>query len=358
VIAFAADLHLCRYVWRSRRDLEGDSFRALEEMKKSLLEVQETCGDLKVVLGGDIFDSNKVDGSTLRAFTDFVDGLREQDVPVYFVQGNHDRDAREALAGIQGAIPLNGRIVELDGAKFYGLDWLPREELLAAVAAIPTCDFLVMHGAFQHLIPQVKEAADLSLDMLPLTVGNVLVGDIHVRDVSTFRGRGICVSPGALHPCNIEQGGAHGYTLIEAATGNYTEVDIPTRQIVRLTVTNDEELELAKAEASKAHVASVPGLETLVEIKYSREMSAVEEWPQAYPGVRFFLRSVATGKLFGSDDIAEAQKSFRELTLENSLGVLVDREAEIELYMFLNSLLTGDAQEEINRRSELCVQSA
>ena len=191
MIAFAADLHLTNRVWKARRDLDGDSFKALRSMEYEILKITEIT---EVVLAGDVFDAYRIDKATLQAFTDFVNNLSVKGITVYVIQGNHDKDSAGALAEVQGAHTLNERVVELSGYKVSGLNWRPREDLKQDLLVAPECDVMVLHCMFDHLVT-FDAAADLSLDDIPPQVKNVVVGDVHIRDITELRGSGVCVSP-------------------------------------------------------------------------------------------------------------------------------------------------------------------
>ena len=363
MIAFAADLHLCRFMWRSRRDLEGDAFQALLSMEQTIKDVWDRQHDkepLSIVLAGDIFDERRVDGATLKAFTDFVDRWYAVEVPVYFIQGNHDNDAKEAIASIQGAEHIHKTSVEIDGLTFYGLDWMPREDLHKELEAAPACDYVVLHAMFEHLVDVGIASTDISLDDIPEQIKNVLVGDVHIRDISPLRGAGVCVSPGPLHPCNIEQNGPHGVHVLRQGVADWEFHPHQTRTIVRFRCLDEKGL--ATATEALPAIAAEPTPEHLypiVEIRYVVEATdEVQALTKKYPQIKFFLKASATGKMVTSTDLKEFQESFQTLTLENSLGVAVNKEKETELHGFLQAMLTSDARTVIENKMEdiPCVQ--
>ena len=102
-----------------------------------------------------------------------------------------------------------------------------------------------------------------------------------------------------------------------------------------------------------AQQRSTPDLEPIVEIRHSNDLTDLtESWVSKYPGVRFFTKGSATGKLVTAEDILEAQQGFQNLTLIESLDVVVDASKDAELHAFLGSLLVGDAQATIDHKLE------
>jgi len=357
MIAFMADLHLTRFVWKSRRDIEGDSFRALDAAKDVLFQAwKQTDEPLAIFLGGDIFDERKLEGSVLKAFTDFVDFWYEQEVPVYFVQGNHDTDAVQAIAEIQGAIHIDKKIVEVDGLKIYGLDWRPRKFLHEELAAAPACDYVMLHAMFDHLV-DFEAATDISLDDIPSQIQNVLVGDVHIRDITPFN-NGVCVSPGPLHACNIEQVGPHGVHVLARGQKEWQFHPYSTRDIRRFRCMDEGSLEQARVIIGNLEQRP-ENMETIVEVRYVAEYAdEVQAWPDRNPHLKFFLKPSASGKMVSMRDLEEAQKTFSTLTLENSLGTVVDEKKEPALHALLQELLAGDTQNVADKYMEgiECVQ--
>jgi predicted phosphodiesterase len=352
MIAFAADLHLRRFMWRSRRDMDGDGFRALASMREALLQRWGSSPDkeLHVILGGDIFDEKRVDGATLQAFTDFIDQLYTAGVDVYFVQGNHDYDAIEPLAAVQGATHIHEKTVRLDGKTVYGLDWQCKSDLAGALSSVPACDVLVLHQMFEHLV-NFEAAADLSLDDVPLQAQNVLVGDVHIRNITQLRGTGVCISPGPIQPCNIEQAGPHGAYILEEGKTEWEFVPHQSRDIIRLSVQDEESVTIVSDVLDKlaAGPPSPPYLEPIVEVRYLSQLSEdVEQILQNADTVKVFARPISSGLVTG-DHLQQAREDVGDLSLQASLPVFCDPTKKPTLYTFLASCLAGNEDLEIQR---------
>lgn len=358
MIIFAADLHLTKRVWRARRDLDGDSFRALAAFQAQILELHGT-EPVSVILGGDVFDKNSVGGAPLQAFSDFVDALFDEDINVYIIQGNHDLDPDISIAEVQGSIPLDKTVVEIDGRKVYGLDWRTREDLQEELKQIPkNVEMLVLHGMAEHLM-DFEAAADFSIEDIPAHVQHVVVGDIHVDEVAVIGGT-TCVSPGPLHPTKIDQSGPYGFYVLPKGTNTWVRQNVPGREILRFAMMSESDIPGIEEALPIIQSRGRTGYEPLVELKYISEFSdIVDRWVEKFTGIRFFQKPSAKGKVLSKEELLEAQESFHELSLVNSLPMVVDEGKDKELYGFLHSCLQGNAQTVVEAKVEafLCNQS-
>jgi len=351
MIVFAADVHLTKRVWKARRDLDGDSFRAFSDFRDKVLELHRE-EPVHVILGGDIFDACAIKGAALEAYAEFVDAMYDEGITVYAIQGNHDQDPDVSIAEVQGSVSLHKKSVTLDDRVIYGLDWMTREELQEELKTIPkNVEVLVVHGMTEHLMG-FEAAADYSLEDVPRHVKHVLVGDIHVDDVTTVDGT-TCVSPGALHPTAISQEGPFGFYSLHKGATEWVRHDIPGREIRRFAMMSDGDVASIEAALPVIEKLGKDGLGPLVEIKYVSEFAdIVDRWEDAFPEIHFFTKPSAKGKILSKEDLEEAQESFKELSLANSLEMVVDPVKEKELYDFLHSCLQGNAQQVVEAQIE------
>ena len=84
-IAFASDFHLGN-VYANKKQTEEHSYKALEKLKNKLIDYKP---DL-LIIGGDIFDQNKIDGKALDVFLSFVEELNANGIGIVTISGNHD----------------------------------------------------------------------------------------------------------------------------------------------------------------------------------------------------------------------------------------------------------------------------
>ena len=238
MLYYAADAHLTKRVWKHRAALEGDAARAWQLMVAAI--IADDAEDKVLILAGDTMDFRMIDGTVLQELDEGISDLFAAKVGVLFTQGNHDKQAVNHLEAL-GCIPLDGISMEVQGMTVYGLDYLPRESLVPALHAAPECDLLVMHAAGQHLLG-FKGAYDYTLEALvDCKAKDVLVGDIHITDVTTRACGMRVISPGSLHPLNITEGDSHGFYKMDPTTKKLEFVKIRTREIHRMHAWTEEE---------------------------------------------------------------------------------------------------------------------
>jgi hypothetical protein len=344
MIYLSADLHLERYIWTHRRDLDGDSYQALESMKKFILEDKVPAGESKsVILAGDIFDKRRVDGLTIQAFADFVDDLFEAGITIFFIQGDHDKN-HQPIPESLGCEPLNEAVTIIDDRAVYGLDWRPRSELQAWLDEVPACDILVLHAAFDHLLPW-EGAFDLTMDDIPKTVNNVFVGDVHMKDQTRLNGRGFCISPGCLHATSIDSTAPKGFWKLPAASEDWEWVQVWARSIYRYVVKEEAEFSrLATEMESIAHDDPKP----IVEIKYTTDLTEkvlplLDKYKEQ---VFFFTKPIAAYAQIAF----EKEAVYEQMTLNQALPIALEKDENPELFGLLDDLLSGDAVEIINNQ--------
>jgi DNA repair exonuclease SbcCD nuclease subunit len=223
MIFLAADCHLGKALRAHSPILGRDGIDALTDLEIVLKrEAAAAVSAPVLILAGDVFDANKIDGACIDTLTRFCAELKAAGFRIMFVQGNHDiqngrGDCLVPLLVPMGCEHIHNKVVEIDGLKIYGLDYSPAEAYHTAMEAVPPCDLLVTHVAYQHLLG-FEGAYTMRLDQVPAHVGNVLVGDIHVKDVTKLpNSAGYIVSPGSLHPTKIDEQYEHGVFMIQTA---------------------------------------------------------------------------------------------------------------------------------------------
>ena len=236
MIIFAADLHLTPRIWTNRWSIKGDAYHALRSLSKY---IDDNFTELEaVVLGGDTTDVNTPDVQSLHELSIFVKHAAEKGVPVYFINGQHDRGTDGlSLLSLFGAVDISDELVTIGDISFYGMSYRSGQELKKDLASCPECDYLVLHTAFKHLLG-FEGAWQVEADDIPEYIPNVLVGDIHVHDVSQF-GNTKIYSPGSGYACNageIDKG--HGFFLLnKEGVQDWKPYD--TRQFHKLTMTSE-----------------------------------------------------------------------------------------------------------------------
>jgi len=166
-----------------------DSIRTLGKLAR-----EQNCAFM--VVAGDVYESNQIDRTTLARS---VEALREVELPVYLLAGNHDPlDAGtifrpEYFADAPNVNVLGGGVIEvLPGVDLIGVPWpnkRPRHDLLAAALADvePTTDRIriaVAHGIVDQLSPDRDDPDRIRLEHVQAALADdrvqfVALGDRH-----------------------------------------------------------------------------------------------------------------------------------------------------------------------------------
>jgi len=191
---FAADLHLQPTAWVGRQSLRGDSYFALQQILELMRQYQKP-----VILGGDVFDSDRPDSESARVFSDFCRDVKESGLAAYYVRGNHD-DAVPGWAGILGAEHVVGPRI-IGDIPVYGLDYTPRSRLGYELQQVPQDAVFICHQAWKEL--QGGAHFDGSLEDCPAMV--TLAGDLHMTLERTLSGGRRAYSPGSTCMQSIDE---------------------------------------------------------------------------------------------------------------------------------------------------------
>lgn len=226
-LVFAADLHLRENIWVKYPDIFGDSFSAFRKLCEHCAHLSESEKTI-LVLGGDIFDSPFPSGTCEQAFKECIDILKEKKVAVYFILGNHDKEdtPRPELFGCYHldttptAIFDDGEYITL-----CGIDYTRnREQLQETLSNLSGCNYLVLHSPFKHLLGFAGKW-QLEKEDIPPQVERVLVGDIHVKNITDN-----IYSPGSLSVNGVREFTTdHGCFVIDTKTYATEYVPITTR---------------------------------------------------------------------------------------------------------------------------------
>jgi DNA repair exonuclease SbcCD nuclease subunit len=196
----------------------------------------------------------------------------------------------------------------------------------------------VLHTAFRHLLG-FEGAWQLEYTDIPEYVDNVLVGDIHIHDVSKFENTTI-YSPGAIYACNAaELKQDHGFYCIEEDGITYQHLD--TRTFVNINMETpesvaeaDKELKALDKEPSKTGLKHVAFVKTGKDIEYAFDK---------FENVVIVKIDAALKLVDVSDLNIDAVKG---LDMKASLSAVIDRKKYPALYEFNEGLLDSENPKE------------
>lgn len=234
-----ADWHVAHGAWRSHPSVVGDALHALSQIVDLALQQQVEA----VLAAGDLYDTTSPDASEVRDVHSQLTRLQDANIPVYFIQGQHERRSRSPWLSVH-AWPehLHGQSVAIAGYKICGLDWTPGPDLAAAMAQVPACDLLMCHQVWEEFMGDFGAEGRLAdVVCAPL----VVTGDLHKSQVRSIpRGTGgplTVVSPGSLCLQEISEPLPKGAYVLEAGQPTFQPIGSRYRELVTLSF--PEELE-------------------------------------------------------------------------------------------------------------------
>jgi hypothetical protein len=203
---YASDLHL--------RDRRGDEQFALKQIVDGA--IQNKVG--QVVLAGDLLDRQTNRAKAIAYFFRQIDRLEDENIDVWFTQGQHDADDPPWLLGHRHAKHMHKQLVEAGPFVMYGLDWQPYGKLQEALAELPeAADFLVAHQVWGNWMGDIA-APQGEFREVPEQVLRLYTGDLHQRRLETHKNAGgvkmtVC-STGAVCKQKIDEPDDHYYALM------------------------------------------------------------------------------------------------------------------------------------------------
>ena len=256
LILFTADCHMKRRTWTNSTLLKDDATVAF---CKAVVAATRHPNVTDIVIGGDLFDSNRPTAQDLLVVKD---ALTANFNACYYIRGNHDNCEPSYLEAITGSLEdddfhlvhLGSVFTPMDiGVWMTGLDWSPSasemfEKLRQIVKDWRQLEnhdnmilYVVLHCSFQHLLG-FDGAYDFTVDMIKDLCGedhiNFLVGHIHTRDTLVYNSKGAYIhSPGSLYPLSTDKMGEQCYaSLINLHTGEISDIASDVRKYVTFNI--------------------------------------------------------------------------------------------------------------------------
>jgi DNA repair exonuclease SbcCD nuclease subunit len=202
---FSADWHLSFGTWANHPTLVGDPYHSLNQIIDYCIE--KNC---PLIAGGDLFDKPVPDPVSVSVMCREMDRMQAEGLPVYFIQGQHERVKRSAMdaTGLGGAAEwmsvhawpthVHKQTFTIEGQQFYGLDWTPPDRIEEELAAIPEGTyFLVCHQVWREFMGDTVCQPECNLGMVP-TAREVLTGDFHETLSASDGAYKVMHSPGSI----------------------------------------------------------------------------------------------------------------------------------------------------------------
>jgi DNA repair exonuclease SbcCD nuclease subunit len=337
VIVFAADLHLSPTIWVDLPKLRGDSYDAFRQIVDYCLVNKVDA----LLLGGDIFHRSTPDSESVLVFKHEVTKLREADIPVLAIQGQHDRSEPPWFKVVSDVCWMNEGYLPLpiDGTTYTlrAFDNLDAETLSERLENLEQCDILMMHQAMQEVL-SIDGAWNLREDWIPDFVQLVLLGDIHVEAKV-----GRCYYSGATHLRAMNENPQKSFIVV-SSDGGELKVErkpITPREITTMTVGDEEGLiaALGLIEALPADALVLARVAPDVPNSYKKLSDACRE-----RNIHLRIRDLPIAV---TEDQDERGTTAMATSLDGAVASIVDREAQPELYQLLVQLLAGPDPDDV-----------
>lgn len=251
-LLLTADWHLDRAAWGRHPDATGDSLYALRQIVDHAARL-----DCPVIAAGDVFDTAEPDSATVHAAVGELDRLG---LPVYFVQGQHERASPPWLALSPHAVHLHARRVRLDGITIAGWDYCPDLSEAKSFLLNDPVDLFVTHQVFAEVMLSSVRSTGRLAD-IPPTVVRVVSGDYHQHRVTSharYQAPDVeLISPGSTHFRSVNEPPLKAVYHLDAQ-GRLHTLPLDTRPVRQFKAHTDDELAAIVAASDDALFGPCP----------------------------------------------------------------------------------------------------
>jgi DNA repair exonuclease SbcCD nuclease subunit len=342
----ASDLHLREDMLASLPGVRGDAYESYRQIIQHCIDV----GASALVLAGDVFD-RQPSSRDVSVFLDGVLKLRDENIKVYAIQGQHGYDNLSWTSIHPYVIDLNlaSEPQQIEPGVFVtGFDIQTPDELQKKLKKLKkTTNVLVLHQMAKGCIPDIAGVSNWDYDpeWTPAYVQLVLLGDYHNQwETFTNEGKTRHIYHGSTYLRAVNERVDKRFFEVSFVDGKFqvTFVPLQTRPFHEFTVKKAEDVD-ATFERLAACTA-----ESLVLMSYDPEARDKFEHTcrEKFPALHFYFKRISQELL--NPEVYDVDK-LREISLQGCLDQLVNREADAKFHGFMLSLLGAEnAQEVLN----------
>lgn len=245
LFVFCADLHLADGAWTSRPGIYGDAYFSLRQIIDYCIAHK-----LPLVIGGDVLDVKRNSARPIQQLCQAMERMAAEQLPVYYIQGQHELDRNVTWLSVHPwPQNVNKKLFMVNGARLYGIDWLPRGDIQTAFQEAPAeADMLICHQVWKDLMKNIGRPECCLNDVH--NVRYVLSGDFHVTKIehsANAQGAPIqIISPGSTCMQDISESSDKYFFLVSrdpAGEFDFTQVGLRTRAMRAYTVTDAQLLD-------------------------------------------------------------------------------------------------------------------
>lgn len=342
MIVFTADCHLSPTIWAGKPGLKFDSYFSFEQIVAYCVGHANEINCL--ILGGDIFDRPQPYSQSVVFFISMMNKLREHGIPVYAIQGQHDRsapswtDVHDHVVYVGDGREFN---IDCDGQELSvtGLDCMPATALRDRLSLVTT-ELVLLHQMHRQAI-DFEGAWDFDPAWLPENVRLVLMGDNHPG--GDFD---ICHYSGSTHVRAINEPREKSFLTVKVV-GDEFKIErqpLETRDILEFLIDSDESLqaaldELKQYKFSRQDPITQPVVAAHIAPTVEKARERFEAGLAELLGAVHFMPYVAAGP---KEERATPSAAAGDVTLQACLSTLVKPEQDAELHSFVLSLLESN----------------
>jgi len=337
-LAFIAlgDIHLDSTIWRRYRQIQGDAFVGFTSFINTAIRLR-----IPAVILGDLFDSVDPEPDLVRYFREEMDRCRDNQIPVYAIQGNHDKRPSPWYTSVHNWPQHigDGVQVEIGGVSVVGFDYAPltviRKQLedLGAKRNKPQAVFL--HQCVRQTI-SFEGAWNCDLEWVPPEIPLILMGDIHIPVSYVIRPNQRAYYTGPSHARDISQIGDKSATLVYRDL-QVMRVPIAHRRIAKFVILTPEGVGEA-AEWLRMALATPQPLPPVAWIYHTVDTTApLAALANDYDGRAIVVIEPAklTGTILDEEVVVTVDQL---LSKESLIAKLANPETEPEIYAFVLEL--------------------
>lgn len=259
LFVFTADLHLEDGAWSTRPSIYGDAYYSFAQIIDYCIEHR-----LPLILGGDVLEKKSNAARPIARLCDGLSRMQAADVPVYYIQGNHEYDRNAPWLSVHSwPQHIHKTTVTIGDCAVYGLDWLPRGEIQEAFKEVPAgTQVLITHQVWEDLMKGLGRTECSISDVH--NVRTILAGDFHVttqvEGVNSDGLRTEMLSPGSICMQDLGESPTKYFFVICAASMggfNFEPQKLETRPFIRYEITDQEALDRLCAGQLVAKIAEL-----------------------------------------------------------------------------------------------------
>jgi len=214
VALVTADWHVRKKdrIWPRHPMLEGDIAWGIKQVQ----QIAARCQVENLLLLGDVFNEQLQQSAAVSQMRAAMQWFQDQNIAVYYVQGQHERAEPPWLAAIHGwPVWIDQQVIELlpdRSCSIYGLDYRHPQDVRAALEAVPrTAQILATHQVWKDFLS--ADSGDAWFEWVAPHVRTIFTGDYHSHRQMHSAARYI-LSPGPLCPQKIDESTATGVWLL------------------------------------------------------------------------------------------------------------------------------------------------